>query len=193
MLDVDTFSGTLAGIYCNYDSAVKNPHARIVTFEYFEREEIDIAQLIMEVINTRPDENPTEEKHDIVTNARLIVNGVDITEGNYVRIHHGLQNAEIPLLATLRALDYDFEMRYDVSRNCYEAVRDSHVVFTSAKQDFGIPLNDSNDGCIRKVQDNDFIVDTNCFFTPLYWGWHAEITIDYDTSTIYVDSCDPWA
>lgn len=193
MLDVDTFSGTLAGIYCNYVSAVKNPRARIVTFEYFEREEIDIAQLIMEVINTRPEEEPTEEKPDIVTNARLIVNGVDITEGNHVRIHHGFQNAEIPLVATLQALGHEIDIEYDESRNCYEAIYNGETMYTTAKQDFNIPLSIGESGCIRKIECNDFIVDTNCISTQLYWIWQADITIDYDTSTIYVDSCDPWA
>lgn len=124
---------------------------------------------------------------------RLIVNGVDITAGNYVVINHDSKNAELPMLAILRALGHDAELRYNAEQDVYESVIDNNSgFFTTAYDDFSIGVDYGDPTCVRKIKNNDFIIDSNCAFTPMFWSWEARIAVDYESSTIYVDSCDPW-
>ena len=191
LIDSNTFAGTLSCIDCDYVIAVNDPYSKIIKYAYHER--IESEQLFEEFITTLPKESSPSEKQDIVTEGRLIVNGVDITEGNYVRIHHGTQNAELPMLAILQALGYDAKMEYNAELDIYESVIGDQVGFYSTKyEDFNCPFNIGEQGCVRMIKNNDFIIDSNCAFTSTYWFWEAEITVDYITSTIYVDTCDPW-
>lgn len=129
-----------------------------------------------------------------ISGVRLIVNGVDITEGNYVVIDHEAQNAELPILAILRALGHDAELQYNEEQDVYESVIDNNSGFlTTAYDDFSIGVDYGDPTCVRKIENNDFIIDSNCAFTPMFWFWEARITVDYEASTVYVDSCDPWA
>lgn len=183
-VDDGTFNNTLELIGCNYAVYLDGPGCRIVQY---------IAKLNFEELLQEYERISSEEEGpDIVTNGRLIVNGVDITEGNYVRIHHKYQNAEIPLLAIFRALGHNAYLQYNESRDRYEAVIDGEVHYSTATENFGIPFDIGGKGCIRKIENYDLIVDAKCVISELYWGWEADLTVDYDTSTIYVDSCDPW-
>lgn len=191
-IDSVTFLGTLSCIDCNYTIALDDPYSRIVKFTYHER--MDFDQILEEFLETLPEESSSPDTPDIVTEGRLIVNGADITEGNYVRIHHGDQNAELPILAILRALGYDAQMQYNNVENIYESNIDNHIGhFSTQNEDFGVHFASGEKGCVRKIENNDFIIDRNCIFTIMYWVYEARITVDYDTSTVYVDSCDPWA
>ena len=144
-------------------------------------------------MQTIPEESTNTDIPDIVTKGRLIVNGVDITDGNHVYIHHGAENTELPLLATLRALGYDAQMQYDQARDIYESNIDGCIGSISTEfEDYGIPLRSQEQGCVRKIENNDFIVDSNCMISRLYWDFGAKITVDFDASTIYIDSRDDW-
>ena len=140
------------------------------------------------------DPSPIPEKQPVTSReaseARLIVNGVDITEGNHIFIHHEEQNAEIPILAIMRALGYDVNVRYQSSSGTYEAVIDDYVFLTTHRTDFSIPPESGSESCVRRFAEDEFIIDSQCIFTLLYWEWGAEINIDYDESTVYVDSID---
>lgn len=203
-VDTHTFSNMLGCIDCKYVITLANPKLRIVKFTYSDeptyfqslQEQVDaiIAAIPDGHPTASPEPTPEEKPVDIITEARLIVNGVDITEGNYVYIHHGYKTAEIPMLAILRGLGYDAKMQYDEGRGIYESVIGEQIgFFSTAYEDFDIPFNIGEQGCVRKIENNDFILDSNCVFTPLYWYFGGEITVDYDNSIVYVDSCDPWA
>lgn len=203
-VDASTFSGMLACIDCKYVITLANPKLRIVKLAY--SDESTYSQLLRERVETIledarkaeletiPEDVPEEEPIDVIMEARLIVNGLDITEGNHVYIHHGYKNAEIPMLAILRALGYDAKMQYDEKQDIYESVIGDQIGFFSTKyEDFNSPFSIGEKGCVRKIVNNDFIIDSNCVFTALYWFFGGEITVDYDNSIVYVDSCDPWA
>lgn len=203
-VDSETFADALKLIGCSYVLSVHGPGGRIVKYtkgyhyeEWLKELEIErresaatngsIEEWVLEYESSYLD----KDQPDTVTEGRLIVNGVDITEGNYVRIHHGYRNAELPLLAILRALDHEAYLQYDESQDRYEAVIDGKVHYTSTIAYFGISF-DGEKGCVRKIENDDFIIDANCMSSQLYRVWEADVTVDYDTSTIYVFSCDPW-
>ena len=192
MIDSLTFSGTLSCANCDYVITFEDPRFRIVKFMYHERMASD--QVLEEFLETLPEESSSPDTPDIVTEGRLIVNGVDITDGNYVRIHHGTKKAELPMLAILRSLGYDAQMQYNAELDIYESVIGDQVGFFSTKyEDYNCSFPVGEHGCVRKIENNDFIIDSESVFSSTYWFWQAEIKIDYDTSTVYVDSCDPWA
>ena len=186
-MDSENFGATLTWIDSNHVVSLDDPRYKVLKLSYYE---IDPAAV--ETIFDYAYEQE-EERPDVITNGRLVVNGVDITEGNYVRINHGKEIAEIPMLAILRALGHDAEMQYNEARDIYESVIDNEVGYYSTKEeDFSVVLL-HHQGCVRKIVNNDFIIDSTCAEPTMYRTWEARITIDYDTSTVYVDSCDPWA
>ena len=187
MMDSENFGATLTWIDSNHVVSLDDPRYKVLKLSYYE---IDPAAV--ETIFDYAYEQE-EERPDVITNGRLVVNGVDITEGNYVRINHGKEIAEIPMLAILRALGHDAEIQYNEARDIYESVIDNEVGYYSTKEeDFSVVLL-HHQGCVRKIVNNDFIIDSTCAEPTMYRTWEATITVDYDTSTVYVDSCDPWA
>lgn len=192
LLDSVTFAGTLSCIDCSYIIVFDDPQARIIKYKYHER--MDFEQIREAIREMFPEEEVLPEGPDIITEAQLIVNGVDITEGNYVRINHTAKNTELPILAILRELGYDAQMVYDDSRKSYRSKIDGDLGrFITEYEDYGVPFAIGERGCVRKIENNDFIIDGNCINSILYWGYGTDVTVDFDTSTIYVDSCDPWA
>lgn len=145
---------------------------------------------------TNPDsiteDNP--ESANPSSKARLVVNGVDITEGNHVSINREEKNAELPILAILRELGHDTSIRYNSTSDIYEAVINGDcVLFSTERDDFSIPPAPGSQSCVRLFTEDEFIVDSKCIYTLLYWGWDAEIAVDYDELTVYVFSVDPYA
>lgn len=163
--------------------------------EHYKRNKgFDLDQFLAEYEKAHPRVEDPPYVHEIITEGRLIVNGVDITDGNYVRINHRTKKAELPMLAIARALGYDAKMQYNAELDIYESVIGDQVGFFSTKyEDYNCPFPVGEHGCVRKIENNDFIIDSESVFSSTYWFWQAEIKIDYDTSTVYVDSCDPWA
>ena len=124
-------------------------------------------------------------------NCRLIVNGLDITDGNYVYINHQSRNTELPILAILRALGHETEVKYNEATGIYEGiVNQTNVLFTTAEEDFGIPLPYLRSGCIRYMDGEEFYLDSDSVESLLYWSYNMEIVVDYDNSIIYVESYD---
>ena len=122
---------------------------------------------------------------------KLVVNGKDITEGNYVVINYAKKNAEVPFLAIMRELGYKVEFTHNANTGLYAAqIGESDLFLTSTKEDFGIDTGNS-DGYTRKIENDDFIFDVESLFTWLYWGWDIDIEVDFDTGTVYVNSFDP--
>lgn len=126
--------------------------------------------------------------------AKLIVNGNDISEGNYVRIDYGAKNAHLPLTAVLKALGYDAELKYDEITDSYAVIIDDDTEFLNTQQeDFGFPMDAGDTDSVRRIVDDEIIIDSDAIFTVMYWGYFAEIEIDYSTNTVYINSHDPYA
>ena len=125
-------------------------------------------------------------------NCRLIVNGLDITEGNYVYINHNSRNTELPILAILRALGYETEVKYNETTGVYEGiVNQTSVLFTTSEDDFGVPIPYLRSGCIRYTDGKEFYLDSASVESILYWSYNIEMAVDYDDSIIRVQSYDP--
>ena len=203
-VDFATFGNALKFIGSSYTLSADGPGCRIVKYtkvydyekwmqelqvEYRENAETrgSIEDWVLENIW----QNPEEEEPDTVTKGRLIVNGVDLTEDNYVRIHQGDRNAEIPLGAIFQALNHDIDIQHNELLDRYEFVIDGEVYYhISAKNDENL-LNFCRNGYCHRIENNDFIVDVDCVSSGFYRGWDAKIIVDYDVSTVYVFSCHP--
>jgi len=136
--------------------------------------------------------NSEETEHYSPNEARLIVNGKDITQGNYVRIDRAARHAEIPIIAILKELGYDVEIEYDQNMDSYAVIIDEFVFIDTQYQDFSIHIGYGDTDYVRSIIDDQIIVDSDSVFTQLYWSYNAEIEIDYTTNTVYVNSFDPY-
>lgn len=130
---------------------------------------------------------PAEGSDASAVEARLIVNGRDITEDNYVRINHTLKNAEIPVLAVFRELGYDVK----VESNGHVILDNDYVLLETLQPDFGHPMGYEGEGAVRKKLDGEFVIDYWSVCGWWYWGLNIDVEIDYDANTIYVNSFDP--
>ena len=124
---------------------------------------------------------------------RLVVNGKDITEGNYVRIDRTARYAEIPIAVILEELGYDVLVEYDQDKDSYAVITDEFVFVDTQYEDFGIRIGNGVRNYVRSIIDGQIIVDSNSVFTQMYWMYNAEIEVDYTTNTVYIDSFDPYA
>lgn len=125
---------------------------------------------------------------------RLIVNGKDITKGNYVRINHAAKHAELPVTAILKELGYNAEMKYIQDTDSYVVIIDEETEFLDTQYEYyGFPPGFGDTDYVRRIVDNEIIVDSNSIFTIMYWAYYAEIEIDYSTNTVYINSHDPYA
>jgi hypothetical protein len=130
---------------------------------------------------------PGEEKDVSLKEARLIVNGQDITEGNYVRINHAYCNAEIPVIIIFQELGYDVEVNTDG-----EVIIDNdYVLLKTKEQDFGIAIYDTEPSAVRKVLDGEFVVDVFSVIGWWYRVFNIDIEIDFSANAVYVTTFDP--
>ena len=138
--------------------------------------------------------NSEETEPSISEKARLIVNGKDITEGNYVRINHTAKYAELPIAVVLKELGYEVEVKHDQNTDSYAVIIDDNTKFLDTQyEDYGFPIGYGDTDYVRRIVDDEIIVDSDAIFTVMYWGYFAEIEINYNTNTVYVNSCDPYA
>jgi len=115
---------------------------------------------------------------------KLVVKGRELPEGSCVRIYPAQEYAEIPALAVMRALGYEAEVRHNPDLKLHQVVIDQEYVLFSS---------DDAETVVRRVEGNEYIIDTKSVFTFLYWGWDIDIKVDYRKGVVYVDSYDPWA
>lgn len=141
------------------------------------------------------EENVAQEDKTASSNeCRLIVNGKDITEGNYVLIDHIAKHAELPVTAIFNELGYNAEMKYREETDSYIVTINQDDVFVDTQyDDYGLSLCAGDTDYVRSIIENEIIVDSDSIFTIMYWAYNAEIKIDYATNTVYVDSNNPYA
>lgn len=138
---------------------------------------------------------PPEELDKV--NCRLIVNGVDITEGNYVYINHEEKNAELPVTAIVKALGGSVQWYpcepYPIKDRCIVALtlNGSTKTYDTSKSDFGIGYLEGVSGLTRKVLGSEIVIDRETIYTSFYHLFNTTIVIDFDQSTVYVDSFNP--
>lgn len=136
--------------------------------------------------------NEQETEPDISEESRLIVNGKDITDGNYVRINKTSGYAELPVIAVFKALGYDAEMQYDQNTDSYAVIVEDNTEFLNTQcNDFGFPPGVGDTDYVRRIMDNEIVIDSDAIDTVMYWGYSTEIDIDYDSNTVYINSFDP--
>ena len=123
---------------------------------------------------------------------KLVVNGRELPEGSYVRIYPAQEYAEIPALAVMRALGYEAEVRHNPDLKLHQVVIDQEYVLFSSDDAETVP-GDFAETVVRRVEGNEYIIDTKSVSTFLYWGWDIDIKVDYRKGVVYVDSYDPWA
>lgn len=127
------------------------------------------------------------------SNARLIVNGKDITEGNYVYIDFETKSVEVPVLAIIRELGYNTELHHDPKTDVYEATASDGkaALLTTATDNFGIGPNKGEATCVREFRNDEFIFDLDCIDAILYWRFHAAVSVDYENATVEINSHTP--
>lgn len=123
---------------------------------------------------------------------RLVVNGQEIPASDYVRIRYVQQDAEIPVLATFRALGYDAEIRSNPEGITQVVIDQEYVLFSTDDPEKRLGEN-SVKTAVRRIDGDEFIVDTNSIFTWLYWGWDIDIDVSMRKKTVYVDAFDSFA
>lgn len=128
------------------------------------------------------------------SNARLIVNGKDITEGNYVYIDFETKSVEVPVLAIIRELGYNPELYHDPKTDVYEATPFDATapMLTTATDNFGIGPKKGEATCVREFRNDEFICDLDCIYTILYWRFHAAVSVDYENATVEINSHNNW-
>lgn len=136
-----------------------------------------------------------EEELDKV-NCRLIVNGADITENNYVYINHEEKNAELPVSAIVEALGGSISWSpcqpYPLKDRCIWEItlNDGVASYDTSKSDFGIGYLTDVAGLTRKAFPNEIIVDAETLDTFFYHAFDVQIIVDYKNAVVYVNSLD---
>lgn len=115
----------------------------------------------------------------------LMVAGVDITKGNYLRIDAEKQRAELPLLAVLTQLGATVEWQ---DENEVKISTDkSFITFNKTYMAFGFPYTPQAVDPVRKVIGNEFVADTATGAAALIRELTgATVSINYETNTVYV-------
>lgn len=125
-------------------------------------------------------------------NCRLIVNGNEITETNYAYINQDAKNAELPVVAIIKALGGTVEWLpcepYPIENRCIVRVRfnGGEAEFDTSKSDFGLGFLSKTPGLTREVMGNDIIIDSRTVDGILYHTMGINVKIDYETCIIYV-------
>ena len=136
---------------------------------------------------------PSDEDINQV-NCRLIVNGTDITDGNYVYIDHENCTAELPVIAIAKALGADIQwlpcQPYPIKDRCLINVsfKDGCLELDTSKTNFGFVTNVDEAAGVRRVVGNDVIIDSASLSGLFFHGFKTNIRIDFDTSVVYIET-----
>lgn len=133
------------------------------------------------------------QKQNMNSNFKLTVNGKDISSDRVLSINHEKQYAEIPLIATLRALDCQVEWVNEkkVKIICNDTV---YILNPSKKtlKEKGDSFNiiavapGATHGIYCETLEQEFIIDSDSVSYFLYL-LGAKIVIDYDCDTVIID------
>lgn len=134
-----------------------------------------------------------EDVQDMSNNFTLIINGKNISSDKDLSINHEKQYAEIPLIATLRALGCQVEW---VNAKRVEIIYNDTVYILNPKKKTLKKKGDSfniiaiapgaTHGVYCETVDQEFIIDSDSISYFLYL-LGAQIAIDYDQDTVIID------
>ncbi len=114
---------------------------------------------------------------------KLIVNGKDITAGNYVKVNEGHNNSKLPLTAILTELGIDWVWESDTVLRI--DVGSDGLTYDLNEPAFGWPIPPGTLGGVRWVVDGEVIVDGNSL-ELLLRKLDIIMTTDYDTNTVLI-------
>lgn len=124
------------------------------------------------------------EVAEVENNCKLIVNGKDITEGNYVKIDYENQQAEIPVLAICRELGADIKW---IGKIAIISYNDKMQIVDTTVSDFGLLILPGSSKAVRKMSGGDAIIEDDSFSWYFIRGMmEVEYVIDYEAATISV-------
>ncbi|MBQ6839230.1 MAG: hypothetical protein IJO45_00880 [Oscillospiraceae bacterium] len=152
---------------------------------------IDYAESVVS-IDTRDLSTP-EEDLDMV-NCRLIVNGTDITDGNYVRIDYANKSAELPVIAIAKELDANILWLpckpYPIKESCVVKISfmEGCLELDTSKTDFRFSTNVESPAAVRKIIGNEIVMDSGSLQGLFFHGFKTNIRIDFDAAIVYIDT-----
>lgn len=111
---------------------------------------------------------------------RLIVNGKDITEGNYVSIDDEYGTAEVPVTAIMEELGAEVTWQSDTKVVIMHNGRE--IVIDMNEEMYGLPFPPGARNCERKKVGDDIIFDDNSAIVYM----ELSIKIDYENRTVTV-------
>ena len=116
---------------------------------------------------------------------RLIVNGKDITAGQYVTVDADKQEVAVPITAILSELGCQVEWTdAKIVKVTYNGRK--IVTFDLNDRDFGTPLPPGSNYCVRKVVGNEIVVDEVTAEANFLNGLGYFIRVDYSSNTVSV-------
>ena len=125
----------------------------------------------------------TDEAWLAERNCRLIVNGKDITENNYVRINSAY-SARIPLLITMKTLGADVTKEENIVTINHN---EKSVTLDISSFYLGILVPPGGEG-FREIINGDLIFDDASVRGLLKNMVNAEISIDCDNMIVYINT-----
>ena len=118
-------------------------------------------------------------------NCRLVVNGKDISDGLHIKMKAKYCNTEIPLLAVLKELGA--QVQWKDSSVVTAQFKGSTFEIDTSKEYFGILIPPGTRQAVRKVVDQEIIIDSNSVESFLFSKTGAYISVDYDKAIIFID------
>ena len=116
--------------------------------------------------------------------AKLVVNGKDITEGNYVYINVEKEQAEVPLLAIVKELGAEVVW---IDENIVEiSYEDKSFQIDKNDKYLGFMIAPGGKPAVRKQIDNDFVYNSGAILSLLRTWFNADITVDYKKMIVEV-------
>lgn len=125
----------------------------------------------------------SNEEENKVSNCTLLVNGKDITSGNYVKINYQHQNTELPLLAILEELGADIQWKD--ANTVMIKYKETTFDIDTANEDFGLPIPPGTTKAIRQIVNNEILIDGTSV-QGLLNIMGAKIEIDYNSSVVSI-------
>ncbi len=134
---------------------------------------------------------------NVSDNCTLIINGKDITNGNYVRINHAKHYAEIPFTTVIQELGAKVEWKDD-SKAVVKYDGRKYILNTNEgtlvekwdkhKLNQIMPAGGQQHKVVCKVVDNELIVDSNSSRYFIFVVMGANMKVDYNKNAVNIES-----
>lgn len=117
---------------------------------------------------------------------QMFINGKDVSGQHYARIDADRKMCELSVLGISAELGAEIQwVGFNVVEISYMGAA---VLIDTQKEEFGIPLPPGAVGSVRKVIDEEIIVDYISIKGLFENMMEAKISVDYDAGTVYINS-----